>query len=267
MKLFILLVSVAVAAADGSCNCQFSFPGYGGAGGRGAVVATRVDAQELRIGRLEASIQKLSDKFSSSGKDYNEAISVLDYLNDKVEEIRPKKCADGQIECLDNGDCVNELLICDGQNDCVDGSDEEDRVCKLPFGVGKEYNGRLLSGNECLKGGYPADVSVTITSLTRMPWFPQRPKVDARVVYKYSDHGTDVAGSYKVHGYYSAATATLDLNSIDDEEDCGLKAKVLWPSLSKGIDITDQSFNPRREEHHLFKYYQKWTFSNVTFTK
>ena len=32
----------------------------------------------------------------------------------------------GDVKCRDSGSCVHSDMICDGRNDCVDGSDEED---------------------------------------------------------------------------------------------------------------------------------------------
>ncbi|CAH1787064.1 unnamed protein product [Owenia fusiformis] len=223
MKYLGLLLLVAYVAAGDKCNCQFSFPGGSYAGSSG--VNTRLDAQTLRLGRLEQTIGNLEKKFSSSDSEYAEAVETLDYLNDQVESIRPKKCPEGEVECLDNGDCVDQLLVCDGVKDCFDNSDEQERVCTLPITVGDEFKGQLLSGNECLDGGFKSDVTVSITSITKLPWFPQRPKIGGRVVYRYSDGGTETAGSFKVSGYYNAAVATLSLSATDASDDIGLSAK------------------------------------------
>ena len=39
----------------------------------------------------------------------------------------------GDVKCRDNGSCIHSDMICNGVNDCMDGSDEEDcgklRIC------------------------------------------------------------------------------------------------------------------------------------------
>ncbi|CAH1787063.1 unnamed protein product [Owenia fusiformis] len=222
MKYIGLLLLVAYATANDSCRCSFSFPGGGGAN---YAQRTRVDAQQLRIGRLEQQIADLSKKYDDSSDDYNSAVETLDYLNDKVEEVREKRCQEGSVECLDNGECIDTLLVCDGVKDCSDGSDEKSLVCNLPFAVGKTYGGYLLSGNDCLIGGFKTQVKATITSVKVLPYFKQRPKIGARLSYSYNDRGTETSGSYRLSGYYNAATASLVLDSVEDDEDIGFVAK------------------------------------------
>ena len=37
---------------------------------------------------------------------------------------RPPRCASGEFTCASGHSCVDERFVCDGTNDCVDGSDE-----------------------------------------------------------------------------------------------------------------------------------------------
>ena len=39
-------------------------------------------------------------------------------------------CLTSQFKCKDDGKCVNDIFVCDGRNDCGDGSDEEKKLCE-----------------------------------------------------------------------------------------------------------------------------------------
>ncbi|KAF7241922.1 Low-density lipoprotein receptor-related protein 1, partial [Varanus komodoensis] len=43
-------------------------------------------------------------------------------------EMLPKLCKPGEFQCK-NGRCIQELWRCDGDNDCLDGSDEHSEIC------------------------------------------------------------------------------------------------------------------------------------------
>lgn len=40
------------------------------------------------------------------------------------------ECEDGSFACRDKSRCVKRSSVCDGKNDCLDGSDE--KYCKKP---------------------------------------------------------------------------------------------------------------------------------------
>lgn len=46
-------------------------------------------------------------------------------------------CGSDEIECLDDGSCVDREWLCDGEDDCDDGTDELLSVCKTQLSTSK----------------------------------------------------------------------------------------------------------------------------------
>ncbi|CAH1801242.1 unnamed protein product, partial [Owenia fusiformis] len=51
--------------------------------------------------------------------------------NTEIVYKMTNKCDKGRnlLRCLESGECIHEMLVCDGHVDCADGSDERDDVC------------------------------------------------------------------------------------------------------------------------------------------
>ncbi|ODM98846.1 Sortilin-related receptor [Orchesella cincta] len=76
-------------------------------------------------------------------------LMALDWLTSPgtgltVARIDPKivggslKCSDSEFQCLNPQHCIPSRWKCDGENDCLDGSDEDPQLCsklKLENGV------------------------------------------------------------------------------------------------------------------------------------
>lgn len=60
-------------------------------------------------------------------------------------KLKEEKCGDEQWKCA-SGECISLDFLCDGANDCVDGSDEERGQC------GQEVQVRLVEGNNATTG-------------------------------------------------------------------------------------------------------------------
>ncbi|CAH1779619.1 unnamed protein product [Owenia fusiformis] len=169
MKLIGLLVLVACVSTVGG----FRFSSSRSNEGRFAKILSRVDAQAERVDRLNQQITFLETKYDILLRNLDSDFETLEYLDDNVNDIRPKRCPEGAIECANNGKCVDPLLVCDGFNDCQDESDEKDKLCRVVSAkrqcAGLPTNGRQSPINideantKCLKNG---DIRVSIPSNT-----------------------------------------------------------------------------------------------------
>lgn len=46
--------------------------------------------------------------------------------------MQSKRCTENEFKCLnDNGQCIPKELVCNGKIECVDGSDEDRKMCKV----------------------------------------------------------------------------------------------------------------------------------------
>ncbi len=56
---------------------------------------------------------------------------MLNIKGQEPEENSPQSCGANEHQCR-NGECINLDFLCDGQRDCLDGSDESEETCSDP---------------------------------------------------------------------------------------------------------------------------------------
>lgn len=50
------------------------------------------------------------------------------FLDDSSAALEPQRCKSDEFQCH-NQRCIRALWKCDGDDDCLDGSDEENHIC------------------------------------------------------------------------------------------------------------------------------------------
>ena len=60
---------------------------------------------------------------------FNQSLTKVDGLDEWDELCNAARCAPGEFQCRDEGNCIPQDWTCDGHSDCVDGSDET--VCNV----------------------------------------------------------------------------------------------------------------------------------------
>lgn len=195
---------VVVLAAVSAVLCQDqSGPALFGARGAAAgFTEPRLGTAALRLGRIESNLEKLRERINEAAKVDGQAF--INDIEDRLDHVEAKTdhCdSDKEIRCgRDTLECVNTLLLCDGNEDCHNGYDESDKVCNAgPAVIGNVFSGTAHWTACRPKHDHP--VKVTITQTYKSKFFGARLIVKGIVT---SDAAEDEGGhhEYDVKGYY-----------------------------------------------------------------
>jgi len=109
--------------------------------------------------------------------------------------------------------CISDLLVCDGQEDCADGQDERDFLCRSRAPVGSVFVAKIGRRNQGGCGADIREVRVSIIGTQRPAWFQSRERVKAAVSLTRAD-GSEIGGVVK--GYYSFRQMALILLPLEN---------------------------------------------------
>jgi len=168
--------ATGVRGEDGKCVCELNVPSLLGRA-RGPY-AVKLDAQEVKINRLTARIQKLSDELDARLAEADEDAGHLADLTSKLKAFTGDGCPKGQFQCGTDDGCISDVLVCDGSNDCSNGRDEA--RCNITSAVGTSWKG-AVTWDQCT-ARHPKSITMAITKITSLEWFPSRPKVEGLLI-------------------------------------------------------------------------------------
>jgi hypothetical protein len=201
------LVVGLVAAEEG--------PTAGIFGGRLAGIAEpRLASNAIRIVQLEKHIEKLKKRIEEA--EHVDPERFLHDLQARLDHLEGNHCDEHEFQCGSAGqECINDLLVCDGHDDCHNKHDEDEDVCSaVPVKAGHVLRG-LAHWDDCLVREDHL-VSVTIISTRRYKFFQPRVFLRAILVADYKDeHGEQVTKEIVMHGGYNFANKRFRL--IPDE--------------------------------------------------
>lgn len=191
-----LATSVGVRDADNKCKCELNIPALLGKA-RGPF-AVKLDAQEVKINRLTARIQKLSDELDERFAAYDQEGDKLADLTAKLNAFTGDGCPKGQFQCGGDDGCVSDVLVCDGTADCTNGVDES--RCNITAAVGTLWKGAIVY-DHCSQR-QPKSIALAITKITQLDWFPSRPKVEALLILDRETEGGYSTDSLLLRGVF-----------------------------------------------------------------
>jgi hypothetical protein len=178
-----------------------------------ALIAGRLKSQSMRMDVLGHELDKLVDRVRHI--DSNELDETVEDLEHRILHLEGDECDDRHFSCGRNsGECITEMLACDGHEDCENGHDESEEFCKNPVQPGRAWSG-YIDWQSCVNRGHDK-VNIVITSNKRIDWFPARLQIAATVALTHDQDGHPVTEALSTVGEYSFGTGKMFLQPSDD---------------------------------------------------
>jgi hypothetical protein len=200
-----LAVLVGLAAAEESA------PTGGLFGGRLAGIAEpRLASNAIRIVQLEKHIDKLRHRIKEA--EHVDPQSFVHDLQARLDTLEGTHCDEHEFQCGSSGqECINDLLVCDGHDDCHNKHDEDEKVCSsTPVKAGHILRG-LVHWDDCLVREDHL-LTVNIISTKRLKFFQPRIIIHAVVTATYKDdEGHEVSREMAMKGGYNFANRRFKL--------------------------------------------------------
>ncbi|CAH1787061.1 unnamed protein product [Owenia fusiformis] len=219
-----------------TCNCNLASDR---SKGNPAVLDQNLSQQDVAISSLEARYRAVIEQYEESLQRLSKAKSVTEQLADDVNRFSPSPCnrEAGEVRCLSSGECISSLLVADGVEDCLDGTDESEEVTKVPFKVGDSFTGELLAGHNCFEEGYPSTVKAYIRRITFKDYFNQ-PDVETRITYDVRQNdGSTTERAFNLNGYYNTGNGKLYQLSADEDYNFGFNAQFGYFKAAKNPTV------------------------------
>lgn len=168
------------------------------------VTAFRLKSQNLHVDYIASQLDSLESQLNSLSAPIDQA-SVTN-LKARIRNLEGNKCPPKQVSCGgDWPECVHHLLVCDGQKDCHNGRDEDEKICDgSVVAPGSSFRG-IVHWHSCVQAADHYS-TITITAVRRSPFFTNRTFLRATVTRVYDDRNIT---SYKAIGYFVYAARKL----------------------------------------------------------
>jgi len=204
-RLIAVLAAVSLAAGD-----EDGVPGI--PGGIRGFIEPRLAASAMRLGRIERELGEVHDRIVEAKKvdpegflnDLNDRIDHVEAIKDHCDSNRELRCGQDTMEC------VNTLLLCDGQKDCHNGWDESAKTCSSgPAKAGNIFTGTAHWSACTNHNDHP--IQLTITGTYTAKFFGARIGVTGIVSVDFNDDGEKEHTDVDVKGYYTFGRKRLVL--------------------------------------------------------
>jgi len=200
--LVVLLVGLVVADEESSGGIF---------GGRLAGIAEpRLAANAIRIVQLEQHIEKLKKRIEEA--EHVDPQGFLHELQARLDDLETTHCGPHEFQCGSDGqECISDLFICDGHEDCHNNHDEDEDICSaMPVKAGHVLRG-MTHWHDCLMREDHL-LTLHIVSTRRYKFFPSRVYIRAIITQTYKNHELEeVTTEIAFHGGYNFANKRFRL--------------------------------------------------------
>lgn len=196
-----VLAIVAVASLATAQDVGPAAEGGVPAGIRG-FLEPRLAATGIRLARLERDVKELHSRIEEAKK--IDPQGFIDDLEERIDHVEAKTdhCdSNKEVRCgHDTLECVNTLLLCDGQEDCHNGWDESAKTCSAgPVKSGNTFVGTAHWTSCQNRDDHP--VKITITGTYKAKFFGARIGVRGLVSADFVDNEHEHR-EFEVKGFY-----------------------------------------------------------------
>lgn len=167
----------------------------------------------FRLERLASKLDNMKGRVKEIARadeaDHAEALSA------HLSRLEGGRCQDNEFQCGKERQCVSTLLVCDGTEDCQNGLDEDEDVCRNMAQAGDVFRGHIRW--EACKANPEADLTITISRNKIVNYFQPRVWLSANVNLEYDEGHKHVGHANSHEGFYNYGRRRLVLQPSEGD--------------------------------------------------
>lgn len=207
----------------------------GQAVGWAGMITARADSNDVRMAKLNSKLDGIAETIGNLGG----AVSTDD-LGARVRKLTGNGCGT-EFQCGgDAPQCVSNLAVCDGQDDCRNGADE--KGCNNPAFPGTAWSG-TIQWDSC-SATPETGIRVVVNAADRPSYFPSRVWLRATVIMeqggKYETQETDGFYNFGRQKLVFQPTGNKNVGvvcSFDGVDFNRCVGEIVKPNLDKCADV------------------------------
>jgi len=184
-----------------------------------------VDSQ---LAKLTSSFKLINDQLEDTVKSSKERSFTIRLMNVRLDRNPGTSrgiCDEGWFSCgVDSVQCVSNILVCDGTQECMNGGDERPEVCEFPFNKGTAIVQTSAPISKCESINRIIKDRWVVYDTVFPPWFTSFPSVQWNYQADVTDGSTEGTVMLLGSGRYRYATSEIVLPFLEG----GYRVGTCW---------------------------------------